>query len=133
MAASAVTSTQPSEATTQQQSPRNSTQTDLGDQKRKSEDKRPSNETENEDRSKQWHSQQHGDSLDLEQTTAQPMADDARSKVEEKKENVQGQTPSEDPNVIGWDGPDDAENPKNFAKRKKWTLTLMFGYVVAIR
>ncbi|PBP21624.1 MFS general substrate transporter [Diplocarpon rosae] len=32
-----------------------------------------------------------------------------------------------DPNLIEWDGPDDPENPMNWAPRKKWTVTVMLG------
>lgn len=37
--------------------------------------------------------------------------------------------PEQNANLIGWDGPNDVNNPKNFSKKKKWTTTLLFGYV----
>ncbi|TIA01842.1 MFS multidrug transporter [Aureobasidium pullulans] len=30
-----------------------------------------------------------------------------------------------DPNLVGWDGPDDPENPKNWGKGRKWAATLV--------
>jgi len=32
-----------------------------------------------------------------------------------------------DSNVIGWEGPNDPNNPKNFSNRRKWISTLLFG------
>lgn len=34
-----------------------------------------------------------------------------------------------DSNVVGWDGPGDPANPKNFPRRKKWILTAICGWV----
>ncbi|KAH9944642.1 MFS general substrate transporter [Amylocystis lapponica] len=30
-----------------------------------------------------------------------------------------------DPNLVGWDGPDDPENPQNWSNRRKWVLTVL--------
>lgn len=30
-----------------------------------------------------------------------------------------------DPNLVGWDGPDDPDNPKNWTKKRKWAATLV--------
>lgn len=32
-----------------------------------------------------------------------------------------------DPNEVGWDGPDDPENPQNWSKKKKWYLTVLLS------
>ncbi|KAK7519643.1 synaptic vesicle transporter [Phyllosticta citriasiana] len=32
--------------------------------------------------------------------------------------------PLVDPNIVGWTGPNDPENPQNFSTRKKWIITL---------
>lgn len=32
-----------------------------------------------------------------------------------------------DPNLVEWSGPDDPENPQNFAPAKKWLITVLFS------
>ncbi|KAK7204377.1 major facilitator superfamily protein [Myxozyma melibiosi] len=36
---------------------------------------------------------------------------------------------SHDPNVVGWDGPDDPANPFNFSNRRKWCITMIAAMV----
>ena len=31
----------------------------------------------------------------------------------------------EDPNKVGWDGPDDPTNPQNWTQRRKWAITIL--------
>lgn len=53
--------------------------------------------------------------------------------LEKLESQVPGQeiTPPDekDPNIIEWDGPDDPENPMNFSRRRKWTMTILLGFV----
>jgi hypothetical protein len=35
--------------------------------------------------------------------------------------------PDKDPNLVEWDGPDDPENPQNFTRAKKWTITMLLS------
>ena len=35
--------------------------------------------------------------------------------------------PKEETNLIGWDGPDDPENPQNWPKSKKYTVTIFYA------
>ncbi|GAK64347.1 MFS polyamine transporter [Moesziomyces antarcticus] len=35
----------------------------------------------------------------------------------------------EDPNQVGWDGPDDPENPQNWSQKRKWALTLLCSFL----
>jgi DHA1 family multidrug resistance protein-like MFS transporter len=50
--------------------------------------------------------------------------------IEKDLEKQAGQTPINAPqpqndlNLVGWDGPDDPENPMNFSKTRKWIITL---------
>ena len=37
-----------------------------------------------------------------------------------------GQT-KEESNLIGWDGPNDPENPQNWSKSKKYTVTIFYS------
>ena len=30
-----------------------------------------------------------------------------------------------DPNKVGWDGPDDPQNPQNWSNRRKWFITIL--------
>ena len=32
---------------------------------------------------------------------------------------------SPDPDLVGWDGPDDPENPQNWSTRRKWAVTVL--------
>lgn len=34
-------------------------------------------------------------------------------------------TPVKDPDLVSWDGPDDASNPQNFTKSRKWAITMV--------
>ncbi|KAF2015544.1 MFS general substrate transporter [Aaosphaeria arxii CBS 175.79] len=47
----------------------------------------------------------------------------------EKQESRQPQLEAGDPNLVDWDGPDDPENPMNFSRSKKWTITMLLGFV----
>lgn len=49
---------------------------------------------------------------------------DEEASTHEKSEGGEGQV---DSNVIGWDGPDDPANPRNFPIRRKWLLTFLCG------
>ncbi|GKT59790.1 MFS multidrug transporter [Colletotrichum tofieldiae] len=44
---------------------------------------------------------------------------------EEKSEHVTASNDPEDPDLVTWSGPDDPMNPKNWAKHKKWTATIL--------
>ncbi|CAL3973527.1 unnamed protein product [Diplocarpon coronariae] len=46
----------------------------------------------------------------------------ANENAEQSKKKVE-----KDPNLVEWDGPDDPENPMNWAPRKKWTITVALG------
>ena len=35
--------------------------------------------------------------------------------------------PPADPNLVGWDGPDDPENPMNWNKNIRWMYTVLLG------
>jgi hypothetical protein len=39
----------------------------------------------------------------------------------------------QDPNIITWDGPDDPENPRNWAYRKKWRSILIVSCFTLMR
>lgn len=39
-------------------------------------------------------------------------------------------TGGEDPNKVGWDGPNDLENPKNWSTSYKWFLTGVISFVL---
>ncbi|KAI9343292.1 major facilitator superfamily domain-containing protein [Zopfochytrium polystomum] len=38
----------------------------------------------------------------------------------------------EDPNEVTWDGPEDPENPRNWSKAKKWSMTMQVGLVTIV-
>lgn len=40
---------------------------------------------------------------------------------------AQGEEKKKDPNLIEWDGPNDPENPMNWAASKKWRVTIAMG------
>ncbi|KAK6211260.1 MFS multidrug transporter [Colletotrichum tabaci] len=44
---------------------------------------------------------------------------------EEKHEHITSSDDPEDPDLVTWSGPDDPMNPKNWAKHKKWTATIL--------
>ncbi len=52
-------------------------------------------------------------------------AGEESKKAEESKKKKKKE--EKDPNLIEWDGPDDPENPMNWAPRKKWIVTVMLG------
>ena len=35
--------------------------------------------------------------------------------------------------VVGWDGPDDSANPRNWTKRRRWVVTLVVSLFTFIR
>jgi len=37
-----------------------------------------------------------------------------------------------DPNVVNWDGPDDPENPLNWAPRRKWTNIFLLAIITTL-
>ncbi|KAL9112618.1 MAG: hypothetical protein Q9227_003189 [Pyrenula ochraceoflavens] len=41
----------------------------------------------------------------------------------------QTRSPTKDPNLVEFDGPDDPENPMNWSKAKKWILTMSLGFM----
>lgn len=45
-------------------------------------------------------------------------SDTAKPRDEETTKEV---AESQDPNAVGWDGPDDPENPMNWPAKKKWS------------
>ncbi|KAL5379202.1 hypothetical protein DPSP01_008651 [Paraphaeosphaeria sporulosa] len=57
---------------------------------------------------------------------------DAMEDVEKQKtQDDQGES-EKDPNLIGWDGPEDAENPQNWGKGYKWFITTILGTVTFV-
>ena len=40
-------------------------------------------------------------------------------------EKDQSSEPTRDPFLVTWDGPDDPDNPKNWAKKRKWAATFV--------
>lgn len=59
---------------------------------------------------------------DLEKGDEDPDAEEKAEEIRKQKEEQ-----ANDPNLIEWDGPDDPENPMNWAPRKKWIVTIMLG------
>lgn len=53
--------------------------------------------------------------------------ENGREGEESKKAEDLKKKGEKDPNLIEWDGPDDPENPMNWAPRKKWIVTVMLG------
>jgi hypothetical protein len=37
----------------------------------------------------------------------------------------QSHEPEEDPNLVSWDGPNDAANPQNWPRKYKWIITVI--------
>lgn len=64
-------------------------------------------------------------------STLRSNADNLASRLDLEKQqpnNEQGSGhATKDPNLIDWDGPDDAENPKNWPLSKKWAITVSMG------
>lgn len=56
---------------------------------------------------------------DLEKGDETVEADNEKAKHKEKEKK--------DPNLIEWDGPNDPENPMNWAVSKKWRVTIAMG------
>ncbi|MCJ1332201.1 hypothetical protein MMC10_008893 [Thelotrema lepadinum] len=56
------------------------------------------------------------------------------NELEKKKtvKSVRSNRSIRDPNEVTWDGPDDPLNPKNWAKRKKWTATFVVSLFTLI-
>jgi len=48
---------------------------------------------------------------------------EARPKITKTKSRASSK--GRDPNLISWDGPDDPENPKNWAMKRKWAATFV--------
>ena len=40
--------------------------------------------------------------------------------------------PSDDPNIVSWDGPDDPENPQNWSQRTKWTRAMVIASMTLV-
>ena len=59
--------------------------------------------------------------------------DDMRSEKARVQEQPQGppQGPK-DPNLVGWDGPNDPENPMNWPRSKKWIVTSFFSFMTFV-
>ena len=59
--------------------------------------------------------------------------DDMKSEKARVQEQPQGppQGP-EDPNLVGWDGPNDPENPMNWPRSKKWLVTSFFSFMTFV-
>ena len=74
-----------------------------------------------------------GSFTDRPQTTDE----EAACQVEAKNE-TDASAPNDDPNAIGWDGPDDPQNPMNWPEKKKWTtigalsLMTLLTYVLSV-
>lgn len=56
--------------------------------------------------------------------TAQRDADQDPEKDAMKGNETPKDEPASDPNLVGWDGPDDPENPHNMSLWRKWLLTM---------
>ncbi|OXV09335.1 hypothetical protein Egran_02901 [Elaphomyces granulatus] len=73
----------------------------------------------------QYHPQHSPDGPD-------PSDHDEMGKMEEGVDNNVGlstsstnaEAPEKDPNLVGWDGPDDPNNPQNWPRSKKWIVTM---------
>lgn len=57
---------------------------------------------------------------DVERLTAEKGPEPEKSNV-----GVEGQVPPQDPNIVGFDGPDDPENPLNWSTARKTTSILI--------
>lgn len=63
---------------------------------------------------------------DVEISGAPPSERDLEAgKLEKIKTTGSKRSRTRDPNLVSWEGPDDPENPKNWAFRRKWAATLI--------
>lgn len=98
---------------------------------RKNTNNYPSDEQKREMNSDIKRNQQHEE--DIEAIGSLPMPQEALSTGAELQDqyfaskDCSKASSQHDSNVIGWDGPNDPTNPKNFSDRKKWITTLLFG------
>lgn len=64
--------------------------------------------------------------------------EEAAFQAEAKKNETDASASNDDPNAIGWDGPDDPQNPMNWTEKKKWTtigalsLMTLLTYVLSV-
>jgi hypothetical protein len=76
------------------------------------------------------------EALDLEQGSSEDIVSEVRDGIEderdveanprlEKSKTSKSGRSTRDPNLVGWEGPDDPENPKNWANRRKWAATFV--------
>lgn len=62
------------------------------------------------------------------QTPLEANDNDNKTDVESAQNEPLPEKPTEkDPNLVEWDGPDDPENPQNFSRRRKWTITVIMS------
>lgn len=50
---------------------------------------------------------------------------DVESRPKISKTKSRASSKGRDPNLISWDGPDDPDNPKNWAMKRKWAATFV--------
>ncbi|KAF5986065.1 major facilitator family transporter protein [Fusarium bulbicola] len=64
-------------------------------------------------------------SIDIERPTSQrtltPSYTGSAAKKDEESAAKEDVAQAEDPNAVGWDGPDDPNNPMNWPAKKKWS------------
>lgn len=51
---------------------------------------------------------------------------------DDEKSSANDAAPAADPNRVGWDGPDDPENPKNWTLNKKWAAVVCVSFFTFI-
>ena len=51
----------------------------------------------------------------------------AETNNENGRAEVEKPQPKKDPNLIGWDGPNDPQNPQNWPKSKKYYVTIWYA------
>ena len=61
---------------------------------------------------------------DAEKGQAGPVGPDEHQAASQAAKDRQKQ---EENNLVGWDGPDDPENPMNWSKKKKYTVTVFYA------
>lgn len=68
-------------------------------------------------------------------TTTAPIPRPAKAASDPEKAGLEGVIDEEerDPDIVGWDGPDDPENPKNWPNRKKWAMTWVVSLFTLMR
>jgi multidrug resistance protein len=49
-----------------------------------------------------------------------------------EQDNAHTSPEQDDPNIVGWDGPDDPQNPLNWAPKKKWSIIAALGAITLI-